>query len=299
MMESPFRPVSVNQKPVGTSKVPKIIWFYWDTGIENAPPVVSLSLYSWTALNPSWTVHTLDQATISRWISLDLMSPAWKQMPTQKQSNLIRKALLVKYGGVWVDATTVCLEPLNCWLDPAPNSGVLMWANQAPDRRICNWFIAAAQGDAFMKEWLESYLDFFSRPKRRPSRGMSRQVSFLHRVFRTATARARLWDSLFGKAIGIYPYFIDHYLAESLLRKRHSQAVSAGALMPQPGLLGVNRVPRGPDFGPRFLNNIRETRPPMLKMSIKPSKNLRVAQVIDGLEEIVESRCQQLFLKEN
>ena len=39
--------------------IPRRIWMFWDSGLENAPDVVSLCLRSWKQLNPDWTVTLL------------------------------------------------------------------------------------------------------------------------------------------------------------------------------------------------------------------------------------------------
>ena len=41
----------------------------------------------------------------------------WKDMVIQHKSDMIRAFLLLKFGGIWVDASVLCLKPLSQWLD--------------------------------------------------------------------------------------------------------------------------------------------------------------------------------------
>eukprot|EP00435_Cladocopium_sp_Y103_P038636 s224_g10.t1 len=64
-------------------------------------------------LNPGWTVHVLDQETVWRFISREDLPRGFDRLKIQHRSDAIRLALLVKYGGVWLDATVLLLRPLN------------------------------------------------------------------------------------------------------------------------------------------------------------------------------------------
>ena len=48
--------------------IPKIIWMYWDKGLESAPEVLKLSRLSWEAQNPDWEVRFLDDSTIIQYL---------------------------------------------------------------------------------------------------------------------------------------------------------------------------------------------------------------------------------------
>jgi hypothetical protein len=61
--------------------------------------------------------------------------------------------LLARYGGVWADSTTYCLQPLDAWLPGATTSGFFAFAKPGPDRMISSWFLAAAQGNALVEQW--------------------------------------------------------------------------------------------------------------------------------------------------
>ena len=38
-------------------------------------------------------------------------------MIIQHKSDMIRSLLLLKFGGIWIDASVMCVQPLSEWLD--------------------------------------------------------------------------------------------------------------------------------------------------------------------------------------
>ena len=38
-------------------------------------------------------------------------------MIIQHKSDMIRSLLLVKFGGIWIDASVMCVQPLSKWMD--------------------------------------------------------------------------------------------------------------------------------------------------------------------------------------
>ncbi len=76
-----------------------------------------------------------------------------KQLPPEAFSNLVRLALLRRYGGIWADATTYCLMPLDAWVHDAAASGFFGFANPGPDRMLSSWFMAAQKDQLLLAIW--------------------------------------------------------------------------------------------------------------------------------------------------
>ena len=75
-------------------------------------------LESWRNRNPDWIVHALDERTLSNFIPRDRLEQILRTPRNEIEalSDRIRIELLSRYGGVWVDATTLCARPLDEWL---------------------------------------------------------------------------------------------------------------------------------------------------------------------------------------
>lgn len=270
-------------------QIPRILWTYWDSGFENAPEVVQFSLHSWKTLNPGWTVLALDDSTVGQWVNPEEQLPGYRNLPIQKQVNMLRKQLLVTYGGVWVDATTTCLRPLDDWLNLNPPFGFAVWQNSDEDRLICNWFIAAEPRNAFLSEWLKSYVDFFSRPRLHKPQGKDRaRLDWYLALQPTAAERSGFWNSWFARrVVKVYPYYISHYLAGYLLLndKRFEPALHTDAIMPQPGRLTLN------DSWTRdLLIRFEAKQIPMLKLSHRAPHAPLIAQYLPLIKDIVKEK---------
>ena len=91
----------------------RTIWMLWLQGWENAPEISRASLRTWRRANPSWSVRALTASDIPEVLDGDdLMAlvPGRRVQPTA-YANLIRTALLRRYGGVWADSTTIVSGP--------------------------------------------------------------------------------------------------------------------------------------------------------------------------------------------
>lgn len=119
---------------------PRIIWMYWEQGLEAAPAVVHRCHDSWAAQNPDWELRFLDAASVSDWVDLTDLSP---DIPRETRADLLRLRLLVRHGGVWADATLLCTTPLDHWLHLVLPTGSFFFQRPRPERVMANWFMAA------------------------------------------------------------------------------------------------------------------------------------------------------------
>jgi mannosyltransferase OCH1-like enzyme len=68
---------------------------------------------SWELHNPTWNIILLDQSNLSQYIDHAIIKIN-ARLPAK--TDLIRLNLLAEYGGVWADATMLCMVSLNRWI---------------------------------------------------------------------------------------------------------------------------------------------------------------------------------------
>ncbi|RDJ93388.1 DUF2847 family protein, partial [Lacticaseibacillus rhamnosus] len=100
-------------------RIPRRIWFLWLQGLDEAPPVVRMCYESWRQQNPGWELIFLTAENVGDWVDFQPSSPRLSHLSRNHLSDLIRIALLSKYGGVWVDSTCLCVQDLDRWLEKA------------------------------------------------------------------------------------------------------------------------------------------------------------------------------------
>ena len=91
----------------------------WDKGIKKAPWRVKQCYQSWIIKNPDYTVQILNLKEAEMLIKRQniIKNSIWSVMKIEAKSDVIRAFLLMKFGGVWVDASVLCLKPLSDWMN--------------------------------------------------------------------------------------------------------------------------------------------------------------------------------------
>lgn len=145
------------------TRCPRTVWMFWHAGLNKAPEVVKAAVKSWRLSNPGWDLKLLDKTSSE----VKAVEQWWNNgMCWAHKSDILRAHILTTQGGVWADATTLCLKPLSTWLDAAISSdGIFVFRNAG----IANWFIAAKKGSPAMAEWwvrMLAYLKKHQKPKR-------------------------------------------------------------------------------------------------------------------------------------
>lgn len=91
---------------------PKVVWWCWLQGEENAPEIVKACLNSLRRNLPQdYEIRVIDETSWTQWISLpDYIVEKRRKghIPPALFSDLLRLELLIKYGGTWIDSTVLC-----------------------------------------------------------------------------------------------------------------------------------------------------------------------------------------------
>lgn len=143
-----------------SKKVPKTIWVYWHCELDEAPEVVRMGFQSWVDMNPGWTVTFLTESNLETFIEPPLASRPRK---IQWRADVIRLALLARYGGVWVDITSFCTKPLDHWLPLVMESGFFAFPDSYPGRLVNNAFLAAVPGEYLTSKWSRLMYRYFGK----------------------------------------------------------------------------------------------------------------------------------------
>lgn len=150
----------------------KVIWFYWEQGLDNAPQIVKCCLASVKRYLPKdWQVVVLDMHSAKEYIEMPTFveeiyndGKMWKAL----YADLLRLSLLYKYGGIWSDATCYFMQPLP---DGVINEPLFFFKIEAmmPCYPLSyeNWFIRATPGNYVIGRILECLLCYWHKePKK-------------------------------------------------------------------------------------------------------------------------------------
>ncbi len=97
----------------------------------------------------------MNQKNIEEYVSLP---ENWKRLPSYRQSDIIRLRLLEKYGGVWIDASTILLENLDNFISKDNLTFFITPSSSLENPVFENWFISAPPNNKVIKMWIEEVL---------------------------------------------------------------------------------------------------------------------------------------------
>ena len=155
---------SLKKVKVNKGTFPKQIFIFWDSGFDKAPEIVKLCVLSYQDMNPDYNVVLLTEKNLHEYFPYwDIFKLSTVKIGMAHKADFLRTYLVYKYGGVWVDATTVCLKPLSNWLDSVVNEYDFFLFRQhkgLQDRLVKNWFLAGKKLHPFYGYMLNELIDY-------------------------------------------------------------------------------------------------------------------------------------------
>lgn len=205
--------------------VRKTIWFCWLQGRAHAPDVVKVCFDSWVRENPDWEIVFIDASNLGKYVDIPLADNKKSKLTLNWYSDLIRLALLKHHGGVWVDATCYCVQPLDSWLHDHFDAQLFMFLNNSSDRTFSSWFIAAQQDNVFINALFDALIHYWDDNNFRDSGTYSQAQAFclMKHFFNKNTKRTKYWfNPMVTKVFRYAPYFNFHYHVNQLIEGNRS-----------------------------------------------------------------------------
>lgn len=152
--------------------IPERIWSYWQgpTGAssnsserEVQEALLRTCVESWRALNPGYEVNMLNDTTIWWWLRPTDLPRVFRSLSSSRKSDVVRLALLVRYGGFWLDPSVLLIHSLRQIAGKDPSQRVFFIVQRMPPRRpldksaasdndyhVEKFFLAAPRQDPLM-----------------------------------------------------------------------------------------------------------------------------------------------------
>lgn len=201
------------------ANLPKIIWMYWHQGRQQLPFLVQQCLASWEKNNSDWEIKLVDETSLPGYLP-DLRPLTTREdIGLQALTDIFRVQLLLKYGGVWADATLFCNRPLDTWLPQYLQDNFFCFSSERTDRVMTTWFLAGTEKSKTLTNWHEEMLWYWNNHKFRRQTYWSRQI--LRKLTSLRKRGLVTNDIWFSSAVlsffRVYPYPINMYLFERAL----------------------------------------------------------------------------------
>ncbi len=240
---SPYVNVDLTKDGVMTADRGKIVWQLWLQGEDKAPPVVKRCFESVKRHLPDgYRLIVLDEKSLKDWVEIpEYLEQRYKlgQCLAANYADYIRTCLLVKYGGIWIDATVylsgdlprdivesdifVFKEHLWCCCNTAPDDDFFLYlaANHYDSALYgSNWFIVAKPERIVLRVIKKAFEDYWK------SKDYQCDYFMFHILFTLAVIRRRDCRMEF-ESMPNYPNDIPHLLQTGFKAKYSEEAYEA------------------------------------------------------------------------
>jgi len=132
------------------------VWICWLQGIENAPEIVKLCYESVKKYMSDREIIVITKDNLDQYVHFpDYILEKWKKgvIINAHFSDLLRLELLIKYGGLWLDATVLCTS--NSIPSYMLNSDLFIYQVLKPGQDghillVSNWLISASSNNKML-----------------------------------------------------------------------------------------------------------------------------------------------------
>jgi Capsular polysaccharide synthesis protein len=105
----------------------KIIWGFWDGGETKLPGFCQLAVESWRCRHPDWTIIILSDDNFRSYVSPREVPSTFYSLKAQYRSDVVRLAVLCRYGGIYLDASYVLFRSLDdIWNEAARQNNLYL-----------------------------------------------------------------------------------------------------------------------------------------------------------------------------
>lgn len=146
----------------------KRIWILWLQGWNNISKLQEYVLDSWRYNNDDFKIEFISLDNIRDYVNdIDYIFDPNKNISNQAKSDIIRLSLLKNHGGIWVDITLLCMQPLNHWIfDMLKNTGFWMYHGNGGGMNCdgpASWFIISTKDNYIINKWKEKCDEYWNK----------------------------------------------------------------------------------------------------------------------------------------
>lgn len=185
------------------------IWICWFQGLENAPELVKKCYKSVKRWYPDNDIVLITKENFRDYVDIpEYIINKWenKKISNAHFSDVLRLALLIKYGGLWIDATVFCTGNSWNWLK---EKNLFVYRNGWLDMEyinMANWLIYSKSNDKILIMTLKLLYDYWK------NKNYAYNYFIFHMFFKMATEKySEEW-----KNVTYYSQIDNHLLSYEL-----------------------------------------------------------------------------------
>lgn len=200
--------------------MPPKTFVFWQQGFQTAPEIIKGCVCQIGNVSAGRELILLDGGTLSDIRSnIPLNDDTWNRLGLPLQSDLIRTALLIQHGGIWMDSTVFPVVEMEKWLEQRMQAGLFFFQRPGRDRFISNWFIAAEPQHPILVALLEKLCRYWESKALLDRSGKAdMKIKLVSRLINRHPDLTRLWlTAPMRWGLRRAPYLIYHYALYDLI----------------------------------------------------------------------------------
>ena len=214
------------------SRIPRTIWTFWDDA-DKVPAIVQMCIATWRKHNPDYSLTVLTMDNHMKYTGGVDVRKIKHNDSKQRASDFVRLLVLAEHGGVWCDASTICLQSLD-WVQRKLSSnpdadfvGFYLdgWTRIQQFPVIESWWFACIPRSPLGCAWRDEFM------------GMQEYPSI--DAWLAVTKR----DGVDTQGIDVSNYYAIHVAAQRVMQLRHIGGIDPSAARPAMELAAAERGP--------------------------------------------------------
>ena len=160
---STYRPFRIEE--FENASIPNKIWTFWDGDI---PELVKKCIGTWKKYNPQYEIIVLNKENLNDYLPNINFSSMKNINSPEHFSDMVRIHILAKEGGIWCDASIICLKSFDWIHELREKEGsefvgfyidsFTLDKYKKTSPVIENWFFACVKGSQFVCDWRDEYM---------------------------------------------------------------------------------------------------------------------------------------------
>ena len=139
--------------------IPKVIYQTYKDPFDSLPEYMQKTSNSWKTMNPDYEHVYMDDSQASDFIKKEYGEKVYNLFINAPvgvmRGDMFRYLIIYKYGGIYADLDTLCVEPVSSWMKEDKSFIV------CPEHQdhFCQWTFAATAGHPILKSVIDLMID--------------------------------------------------------------------------------------------------------------------------------------------
>ncbi|MFR0554806.1 capsular polysaccharide synthesis protein [Loigolactobacillus coryniformis subsp. coryniformis] len=162
---------TINQ-PLNSNVIQKhsdYVWICWFQGLESSPEIVKTCVDSIVKHFPEKEIKIITAENIEKYVRIpDVIHEKWEKgiISNAHFSDILRVLLLIKYGGIWIDATVFMSFRDNNLMATIDRADLFFFQKLKPGRDghaiyLSSWFMSSVSNNPILQRTLELLLKYW------------------------------------------------------------------------------------------------------------------------------------------